>query len=203
MDGCWQPWLLGCVIDWEAWAAIGTFLAVAYAILTSIQTEKRRVKESADLNRTFVGQLHSELLRIHRISSWWIQLKKSFDRGEIPHGFEPAIALAISDARKIDTPTYDAFRHLMPSIDPRTARFLIPAFTSVTAVITFIRTEQERSGLPASQEVFDRLKDEICSLQTALHVALLHTSAYIGADPKEAMTAGPARYLDSAWWPAD
>lgn len=203
MDGCLQPWLVGCVIDWEAWAAIGTFLAIAYAIASTIRLERQRRKESADLNRTFVSQLHSELLSIYRIASWWIQLKKAFDYGEIPSGFEPAIALALADARKIDTPTYDAFRHLMPSIDPRTARFLIPAFASIATVISLIRVEKERSGLSVTQDVFDRLKDDIVSLQPALHLALLHTSGFVGADSQGALDAGPSRYLDSAWWPPD
>jgi hypothetical protein len=32
MDGCWNVWELGCRIDWEAWAAIFTALAVAIAL---------------------------------------------------------------------------------------------------------------------------------------------------------------------------
>lgn len=57
MDGCWQPWLVGCVIDWQAWAAIATFAAVFAALL--IAHRERRDRRGAERAE---GQLLATLL---------------------------------------------------------------------------------------------------------------------------------------------
>lgn len=49
MDGCWQPWLVGCAIDWDAWAAIGTLAAVVVALMLSGRDRRdRRRAEAAE-----------------------------------------------------------------------------------------------------------------------------------------------------------
>ena len=43
MDGCWQPWLVGCRIDWQAWGALGTLLAVIAALFIALWQRRDRV----------------------------------------------------------------------------------------------------------------------------------------------------------------
>lgn len=87
MDGCWRPWLLGCAIDWEAWAAIGSFLAVGAAVwiaLASGREQRRREHSQAQvLAGTLAGGLAALL---HEIA--WFRARFMLDNGENPDRFD-------------------------------------------------------------------------------------------------------------------
>ena len=62
MDGCWNFFLLGCVIDWQAWAAI--FTAFAAGVALWVAGSERRARESAEFAESKVmGQVLSHALR--------------------------------------------------------------------------------------------------------------------------------------------
>jgi hypothetical protein len=57
MDGCWEPWLVGCRIDWQAWSALATLGAVVAALwIAQRERSDRRAAERAE------GQLLATLL---------------------------------------------------------------------------------------------------------------------------------------------
>lgn len=73
MDGCWEPWVVGCVIDWEAWAAIGAFLASAAALWIARQSGRdsrmREVAQARVVAGTMVGGIDSLLHEIENFHS--------------------------------------------------------------------------------------------------------------------------------------
>jgi hypothetical protein len=68
MDGCWQPWLLGCVIDWQAWGAIATVAAVGAALLISgaERRDRRRTdrQEAKIIATAVLHDLDAQVVRL-------------------------------------------------------------------------------------------------------------------------------------------
>lgn len=44
MDGGWEPWRIGCQIDWSAWGAIGTLLAIIVALYLARSSDRPSAK---------------------------------------------------------------------------------------------------------------------------------------------------------------
>lgn len=55
---CWPPGEGGCVVWWDAWAAIGTVLAVAVALGLALAERSRRRKEAAGRSQWIAVELH-------------------------------------------------------------------------------------------------------------------------------------------------
>jgi hypothetical protein len=77
MDGCWEPWLYGCAIDWEAWGAIATMLATIVALSLGVTAFKRD-----DLRRKHIARAHasSKIIRLGTLKANFVSLKESAER---------------------------------------------------------------------------------------------------------------------------
>ena len=99
MDGCWNFWELGCVIDWQAWGAIGSLLAVVTAIFISMRGERRIKAAKAQENLIKIAQLYSEAKKILFTSEWCTQLTSQVRTGAIPADFDPPFNFALRDLK--------------------------------------------------------------------------------------------------------
>lgn len=61
MDGCWNPLVLGCQIDWEAWSALAALLASVLAIVFSRRSTAERVRQERAQARVIAGWLVGDL----------------------------------------------------------------------------------------------------------------------------------------------
>jgi hypothetical protein len=55
---CWPPGQDGCVVWWDAWAAIGTVLAVGVALFLALVEQGRRRKDAAGRSQWIAVALH-------------------------------------------------------------------------------------------------------------------------------------------------
>ncbi|MGE8496334.1 MAG: hypothetical protein ACN6O6_02410 [Pseudomonas sp.] len=197
MDGCWAFWDLGCVIDWQAWSAIGSLLAVATAICITLRSEQRAKSAKIQENFIILTQLYIETRKILFTSEWCNQLTSQVRSGAIPAGFDPPFKFAIRDLKTLNTLVYDLHGHVIPQFERTVAGVLIGQYTNIKTNLNMVQqTLIELKELPYSKQ-FDRLELHISALQTAsfnIVEDLAHTLGYSNPEDRK---PGPESY--TAW----
>lgn len=151
MDGCWEPWLVGCRIDWQAWSAIGTFLAVAAALF--IARRDRRDRRRAEV---IEGKLLARLClnALSRVAETLHHLDDSFDPSGKLHGLiseqrerDPRIDLhSLAALEALDLTFFERYAarlHVMPN---RALESAVEAFIAIQ------RLERELRALVKGRE---------------------------------------------------
>ncbi|WFC61508.1 hypothetical protein EWH21_07145 [Pseudomonas sp. REST10] len=197
MDGCWAFWELGCVIDWQAWGAIGSLLAVATAIFISMLGERRVKAAKAQENLIILAQLYIEAKKILFTSEWCIQLTNQVRTGAIPADFDPPFKFAIRDIKTLNTLVYDLHGHVIPQFERMVANVLIGQYTNIKTNLNMIQqTLIELKDLPDSNK-FNRLELHISALQMASFNIVEDLAHTLGYSNPEDRNPGPESY--TAW----
>lgn len=194
MDGCWKFWELGCVINWQAWGAIGSLLAVITAITISMRSELISRSGKVKENSIILAQLYSEAKKILFTSEWCIQLTSKVRDGSIPGDYDPPFNFAIRDIKTLNTLVYDLHGHVIPQFERTVAGVLIYQYTNIKTHLNMIRqTLEELNDLPSSKQ-FSRLELHIFALQTAsfnIVADLAHNLGYVDLEDRN---PGPESY---------
>jgi hypothetical protein len=198
MDGCLAFWQIGCKIDWEAWGAIGSMLAVVLALGLAIHGNRVRSREQAKINKVVAYQIHFELKRIYNIATWCLLYNSSVESGRVPENYTKAIQLAITDLRKLETPVFDAYGQVIPKFEYMLASTVIAAYSTIKKNIAHIDRHIEQHGLKYDQENFNKLCSYASDLQAGTAVAVGQSAKYSGLNPAEATKCGPESYSDRA-----
>ena len=194
MDGCVAFWLIGCKIDWEAWGAIASMLAVVVALGISIHGSRAQTREQAKINRVVAYQVHFELKRIYNTATWCLLYNSSVESGRIPENYTKAIQLAITDLRKLETPVFDAYGQVIPKFDSMLASTVIAAYATIKKNIAHIDRYIEQHGLKYDQETFTDLCSFASDLQAGTIVAVGQSAKYSGLNVADATKCGPESY---------
>ena len=200
MDGCWAFWELGCVIDWEAWAALGSLLAVATALFVSFATA-RQMRDAKDHERRIIlAQLYSEAKKILFTSEWCIQLSRQATAGEIPRTYDPPFTMALRDIRSLNTIVYDLHGHVVPQFERKVAGVLIYQYTVIKTHLNIMaQTLADSAGEPGAR-VFKRIEKHVFALQIASYNIVWDLADALGYDNIEDRDPGPESYTT---WAAD
>lgn len=194
MDGCWAFWKLGCVIDWEAWAAIGSLLAVITAVSVSLFTARQARAAKRQENAIILAQLYGEAKKILFTSEWCIELTRKAKSGAIPDDHDPPFNLAIRDLRTLNTLVYDLHGHVVPQFDRKVAGVLIYQYTTIKTHLNMVsETLKEMHGVRTSKQ-FRRLEKHISALQTASFNIVGDLAHVLGYTDKEERNPGPESY---------
>ena len=194
MDGCFAFWRIGCRIDWEAWAAIGSMLAVFVAVGASIFNQRHIQRERAKINKVIIYQIHFELKRIYNVATWCLDLYGSVQAGRLPENYSPAIKLAVTDLRKLETPVFDTYGQEIPGFDSFLASTVIAAYATIKKNVGHIARHVDQYGLIYDQKNFDELCRYASDLQAGTAIAVTQSAKYSGLDTSTALQCGPQSY---------
>lgn len=192
MDGCYAFWRLGCVIDWNAWGAIGSMLAAIVAILISVLSIRKNQTERSQMNSVILGQLYIEAKRIYWVSDWYGQLKEQILNGAIPSDYDPALKLAIRDVRTLSTRVYDRFGQHLPSLPHTIAGVLIAQYSEIQTKLGAIELALDQEV--ALQTQFDRISNDVVMLRNAAFNIVENLADVLGYTDKSLRAPGPESY---------
>jgi hypothetical protein len=203
MDGCWAFWEIGCVINWQAWSAIGSLLAVATAIFITLRGELRAQSAKTQENLIIISQLYIEAKKILFTAEWCSQLTSQVRTGAIPASFDPPFKFAIRDLKTLNTLVYDLHGHVIPQFERAVAGVLIAQYTNIKTNLNMLQqTLFELKELPYSKQ-FTRLELHISALQTASFNIVADLANALGYSDPEDRKPGPERYTEWAEFDPD
>ena len=194
MDGCWAFWRLGCVIDWQAWGAIGSLLAVVTAVSISLVGAQRAKAAKVQENSIILAQLYSEAKKILFTSEWCTQLTGQVRAGAIPGDYDPPFNFAIRDLKTLNTLVYDLHGHVVPQLERKVAGVLIYQYATIKTHLNMVQqTLKDLKSLPGSKQ-FKRLENHIAALQTASFNIVEDLAHLLGYKNREDRNPGPESY---------
>ncbi len=172
MDGCWQPWLQGCRVDWEAWSALGTFAAVLVALGVAFsESQYRRISERQEARIIAAMLGHEFLAKAASLSGIF------HDMGAAePH--RPVFAAAMGEDRRFRQMALQKMRSasILPRTEAALPRLHILPNTVAAEVLHAVQTTKllTLGTIPYGQAV-DRHDSEDALTRTAeLFDALSH-----------------------------
>lgn len=203
MDGCWAFWEIRCVINWQAWSAIGSLLAVATAIFITLRGELRAKAAKTQENRIILTQLYIEAKKILFTAEWCSQLTSQVRAGAIPADFDPPFKFAIRDLKTINILVYDLHGHVIPQFERTVAGVLIAQYTNIKTNLNMLHQMLiELKDLPYSKQ-FDKVQLHISALQTASFNIVEDLAHTLGFSNSEDRSPGPESYTVWAEYDSD
>lgn len=166
MDGCYAFWQLGCVIDWDAWGAMGSLLAALSAVGITVFHERKDRRDRASKEKSILAQLYIEAKKILFVTEWSLEYSRKVQGGNLPEGFDAALNLAIKDIAGLNTSVYDLFSGDLLQISQPTAGLLIAQYSVIKTQLHYVKQLLEGTAELSPQKRFNKLEEHVMLLQT-------------------------------------
>lgn len=160
MDGCLAFWERGCVIDWQAWGAVATFIAAFVALRVAGRERRDRIAaehaEAKVMAQVLSQGIRADRDRLHRLSLNF-DLKETTGNGWVgvlltaPSKSLNDLGMEISRIQLKDIQRLESRLHILP---PSTARAVMAAYLSWQSLL---RSVVYLAQLSASDDSSHRL----------------------------------------------
>lgn len=198
MSTCWAFWEAGCVIDWEAWSAIGSLAAVFFAVASTVRIERRAYSEKEAAQKAVLIQIFDEARTIMFTANWCKQLNDQASSGRIPSSFDPPFAVAIIDIKKLNTHIYDLHGHTLPQLPSPLSGVLMGQYRKIKTHLNIISAILSDTKDQPAHKVFHSIYPHIESLLIPSSNIALDLASHLTFEQGSNLDPGPESYTT---WP--